>query len=111
VVYHWLKRAGRQHYCRRWFWITKDNDMKWLTLEADDCTWDVRVVSAQGEDPDTEVLEFDPRQPIRPPRRLVIARGSLPKMSEADLKAAYLKARPIGADFYGRPGKKMPDTR
>jgi hypothetical protein len=85
--------------------------MKFLTLEADGCTWDVRVVSAQGEDPNTEVLEFDPREAIRPPRRLVIARGALPKMTEAELRTAYLQARPIGADFYGRPGKKMPDTR
>lgn len=84
--------------------------MIWRTIEADGCTWEARVVSAQGEDPQTEVLEFVPRDKIRPTRRLVIERGVLPKMNDDQLRSAYLKARPIGADFYGRPGKRMPDA-
>lgn len=84
--------------------------MIWRTIEADGCTWEVRVISAQGEDPRTEVLEFVPREPIRPPRRLVIERGVLPNMKDDELRAAYLKSRPIGADFYGRPGKRMSDS-
>jgi hypothetical protein len=30
-------------------------------------------------------------------------------MDEAALKSAYLRARPIGGDYYGRPGKRMSD--
>jgi hypothetical protein len=31
-------------------------------------------------------------------------------MDEAGLRSAFLQARPIGGDFYGRPGKRMPDA-
>jgi hypothetical protein len=82
-------------------------------MEADGCTWEVRVVAAQGEqDPDTEILEFRPREAVttRPPRRLAVASGTVAKMKDDELRAAYLKARPIGADFYGRPGKRMHDA-
>jgi hypothetical protein len=31
-------------------------------------------------------------------------------MDDAALRAAYMKARPIGGDHYGRPGKHMTDA-
>jgi len=82
----------------------------WRTLEADGCTWEVRILSSEGQDPDHDVLEFRPREATRPPRRFVMKRSDLDQMTEEALRAAYLQARPIGGDFYGRPGKRMPDA-
>ena len=79
--------------------------MLWRTLKADGCEWEVGVVSSEEE----EIIEFRPKEATRPPRRLAIAKGELEKMDDAALKAAFTKARPIGGDFYGRPGKRMPD--
>jgi hypothetical protein len=81
--------------------------MLWRTLKADGIEWEVSVVSSEGE----EIIEFRPKEPTRPPRRLAVAKGALDKMDDAALKAAYTKARPIGGDFYGRPGKRMPDIK
>ncbi|HSJ06028.1 MAG TPA: hypothetical protein VK936_04950 [Longimicrobiales bacterium] len=79
----------------------------WKTIEADDCTWQVRSVT----DPDAgEVLEFHTEQGNRPVRRLVVKEGALESMSDADLRTAYMQARPIGGDHYGRPGKRMGDA-
>jgi len=84
----------------------------WRTLEADGCTWEVRSVvnttetTSQGE----YVLEFSTKEPNRPPRRVVIQAGSLEDMDETSLRSAYLQARPIGGDHYGRPGKTMSDA-
>jgi hypothetical protein len=79
--------------------------MLWRTLHADDCDWEVGVVSSEDE----EIIEFRPKAHTRPPRRLAIEKGALDNMDDDALRAAYLRARPIGADFYGRPGKRMPD--
>jgi hypothetical protein len=87
--------------------------MKWKTLEADGCTWEVRsLVNSPdtGAAPGEEVLEFTTLQANMPPRRVVVSAGSLEKMDEAALRSAYLKARPIGGDHYGRPGKRMSDA-
>ncbi len=82
----------------------------WRTLEADGCVWEVRVMASESPDvPDTEILEFRTKDP-RPPRRLAIQRGALTNMNHEGLQAAYRKSRPIGGDFYGRPGKRMPDA-
>ncbi|MEX2281976.1 MAG: hypothetical protein WEE89_05795 [Gemmatimonadota bacterium] len=82
----------------------------WRTLDADGCTWEVRVVASEATDePDTEILEFRTAAP-RPPRRLSVQRGALNSMTEDGLQTAYRKSRPIGGDFYGRPGKRMPDA-
>ena len=40
----------------------------------------------------------------------VVAAGSLEHMDEGALRAAYLRALPIGGDHYGRPGKRMTDV-
>lgn len=77
----------------------------WRTLHADDCDWEVGVVSSEGE----EIIEFRPVEPTRPARRLAVPPGSLADMDDEALKSAYTRARPIGADYYGRPGKRMSD--
>ena len=85
----------------------------WRTIDADGCTWDVRaVVNTADADhsQDQQVLEFSTKEANRPPRRIVVAAGSLEQMDETALRNAYLQARPIGGDHYGRPGKKMSDA-
>lgn len=87
--------------------------MKWRTLEADGCTWEVRsVVNSPdtGAAPNEEVLEFTTHQANMPPRRVVVRAGSLETMDDAALRSCYLRARPIGGDHYGRPGKRMSDA-
>jgi hypothetical protein len=41
---------------------------------------------------------------------VAIPKGSLANMDDAALKSAYTRARPIGGDYYGRPGKRMSDV-
>jgi hypothetical protein len=79
--------------------------MLWRTLHADDCEWEVGVVSSGDE----EIIEFRPKEATRPPRRLAVAKGALDAMDDDALKSAYVRARPIGGDYYGRPGKRMSD--
>ena len=83
----------------------------WRTIEADGCVWEVRAVHNPdlGTDPGRELLEFRPRDGNRPPRR-VIGSTSLDAMDETQLRSAFVQARPIGGDHYGRPGKRMSDT-
>lgn len=80
----------------------------WKTIEADGCTWQVRTVSSA--EADGEMLEFQTDQGNRPVRRLRVDEGALAKMDEAELRTAYMQARPIGGDHYGRPGKQMDDA-
>lgn len=87
--------------------------MRWKTLDADGCTWEVRSLvnsTDTGAAPDEEVLEFSTPEANMPPRRVVVAAGSLERMDDAALRSAYLRARPIGGDHYGRPGKRMSDA-
>ena len=79
--------------------------MLWRTLHADDCDWEVGVISSGDE----EIIEFRPKEHTRPPRRLAVAKGALESMDDNALKSAYTRARPIGGDYYGRPGKRMSD--
>lgn len=86
----------------------------WRKLEADGCEWEVRSVSrTEEEDPSVhgEILEFRPLDHLRPPRQLAVGPGALAGMDEAALRAAFRKARPVGGDYYGRPGKRMSDSR
>lgn len=83
--------------------------MSWRRINAEGAVWEVRAVTSEtqgGED----VLEFQPLERTRPTRRLVVPSGSLDAMDDTALAAAFLKARPIGAEHYGRPGKTMPDS-
>lgn len=84
--------------------------MAWRRIQAEGCEWEVRAVSSEaGATGDT--LEFQPLVKTRPIRRLSVPPGSLATMDEAALHAAFVKARPIGAEYYGRPGKQMPDMK
>ena len=90
--------------------------MSWRTLHADDCVWEVRATASGTEAEDAaagvrEILEFRAIGEIRPPRRIEVDAGVLARMSEAELMNAYRAARPIGGDYYGRPGKRMPDAK
>ena len=89
--------------------------MSWRRLEADGCDWEVRVIASEGEAPEggeaEEILEFSAIGAIRPPRRLLVMAGALEAMTDAELRAAHRQARPIGGDHYGRPGKRMIDSR
>lgn len=87
----------------------------WRRLQADGCEWEVRAVmheeaNGQGADPDArEVLEFRAVDGLRRPRRVAGAPG-LEALDDAALLAAFRRARPIGGDYYGRPGKLMSDV-
>ena len=91
--------------------------MSWRRLSADGCEWEVRAIASEGEAVASgaaereDILEFSAIGAIRPPRRLAVTAGALERMSDAELLAAHRKARPIGGDHYGRPGKRMPDAR
>jgi hypothetical protein len=87
--------------------------MEWKHITVDGVQWEVRAVSSElpgGGNGDEELLEFRSREATMPPRRVTIRRGALAGISEDDLRSAFLQARPIGGDYYGRPGKRMPDV-
>ena len=88
----------------------------WRRIDADGCEWEVSATAAttelghEGRPDAEEILEFRALDGVRPPRRLVVAAGALATMDEDALLSAYRQARPIGGDFYGRPGKRMGDV-
>ena len=87
--------------------------MQWKQITVEGVQWEVRAVSSElpgGGGGDEELLEFRSREATMPPRRVTIRRGALEGISEAELMSAFLQARPIGGDYYGRPGKRMPDV-
>jgi hypothetical protein len=87
--------------------------MEWKHITVDGVQWEVRAVSNElpgGVQDDEELLEFRPHVGTLPPRRVSVHRSALADMKEADLKSAFMRARPIGGDHYGRPGKRMPDA-
>ncbi len=85
----------------------------WRRFTAEGAEWEVRAIpsSAGVGEAAQEVLEFRSSDRNRPPRRLVVDSGALGEMDEPDLRSALLQARPIGGDFYGRPGNHMEDSR
>ena len=88
----------------------------WRRLEAEGAEWEVRAIPNSADVDGTaggsaqEVLEFRSSDGIRPPRRIVVDAGALARMDEDRLLSALRQARPIGADYYGRPGKRMEDV-
>ncbi len=87
------------------------NMMQWKRIQAEGCEWEVRAVAADAEAvPDEDILEFVPLDTTRPTRRLAVPAGALASMDDAALLAAHRQALPIGADYYGRAGKRMRDT-
>ena len=82
----------------------------WPTIDADGCTWQVRVISGADGSEDNDIIEFTPDDRTRPVRRLAIARGADEDLGETELHTAFRQSRPIGGDYYGRPGKRMRDA-
>jgi len=88
----------------------------WRHFDAEGAEWEVRAIPSTAdiggavEGPAREVLEFRSSDRNRPPRRLVVDDGALGGMDEPRLRSALRQARPIGGDFYGRPGKRMGDV-
>ena len=92
-----------------------DRSTRWPRIQEDGIEWEARVIAGpQQTDPgmggDDETLEFVCVDGSRQPRRLAVPAGSLPGMDEQALRRAYRRARPIGGDYYGRPGKHMNDA-
>lgn len=91
--------------------------MMWRRLHADGTDWEARIVArteigpAGAPDERSEVIEFHALDGMHPPRRIAVRQTSLAAMEESELRNAYRSARPIGGDYYGRPGKWMNDTR
>ena len=89
---------------------------RWRRIEEDGVEWEARVVPGPRQiDPDREgheeeVLEFVCVSGGRKTRRLAVRPGSLDEMDGEQLHRAYLQARPIGGDHYGRPGKTATDA-
>lgn len=88
----------------------------WRRLHADGTDWEVRIVArvergpAGSPDERSHLIEFRALDGLRPPRRIAVHAPSLAELDDAELRAAYRQARPIGGDYYGRPGKRMGDT-
>lgn len=83
--------------------------MAWRRMKAEGLEWEVRAVARDAASGGEDVLEFQPLEQRLPVRRLAVPAGALEAMDENALQAAFVQARPIGADYYGRPGKTMPD--
>ncbi|MGH7444014.1 MAG: hypothetical protein ACREKM_04015 [Longimicrobiales bacterium] len=83
--------------------------MAWRRLKAEGMEWEVRAVAREASSGGEDVLEFQPLEPRLPIRRLAVPAGTLESMDDTALLAAFGRARPIGAEHYGRPGKTMPD--
>lgn len=85
----------------------------WKRLHEDGAEWEARVVAGGGAaNPDAtgdDILEFVCLDGTRKPRRVALE-GPVTEMGEAELRRAYRRARPIGGDHYGRPGKPMQDA-
>lgn len=84
--------------------------MGWRRMNAEGMEWEVRAVAREESSGGEDVLEFQPLEQRLPIRRLAVPAGTLESMDDMALRAAFAKARPIGAEHYGRPGKTMPDV-
>ncbi|NIP81698.1 MAG: hypothetical protein GWM90_21765 [Gemmatimonadetes bacterium] len=90
-------------------------ERKWPHLEADGVEWEVRVVPGSdgmeaSQEPGQEVIEFVCLDGSRRVRQVAVPAGAIREMDEVALRTAYRKARPIGGDHYGRPGKRPVDA-
>jgi hypothetical protein len=95
--------------------MVKDGS-RWRRIHEDGAEWEARVVPSPGQTEaapgaDEEVLEFVCVDGSRRARQVAVAPGSYEAMDETALRHAFMKARPIGGDHYGRPGKRMDDAR
>lgn len=86
----------------------------WRRIRADGTDWEVRAIS-RGHEGVTDrggrgdILEFRPADGLRSVRRLAVPAGALMRMDDERLRIAFRESRPIGGDYYGRPGKPMND--
>jgi hypothetical protein len=88
---------------------------RWRRLEADGAEWEVRVVPGSdgkeaSQDPEQEVIEFVCLDGTRRTRQVAVPMGAVGGMDEPALRSAFRRARPIGGDHYGRPGKPTIDA-
>ena len=88
---------------------------RWRRLEADGAEWEVRVVPGSdgreaSQDPDQEVIEFVCVDGSRRARQVAVAADTVGGMDDGTLRSAFRRARPIGGDHYGRPGKPAIDA-
>jgi hypothetical protein len=88
----------------------------WRRIQQDGAEWEARVLAGPAEtDPDhdgeEELLEFVCIDGSRKSRQVAVPAGAYQGMDEKALQRAFLQARPIGGDHYGRPGKPMNDAR
>lgn len=92
-----------------------DTGARWRRINQEGAEWEARTVSGPAQtDPghqgdEEEILEFVCLDQPRQTRRLAVRPGSLAQMSDEQLHRAFVQARPIGGDHYGRPGKRMDD--
>lgn len=84
--------------------------MAWRRMNAEGMDWEVRAIAREESSGGEDILEFQPLEPRLPIRRLAVPADSLESMDDTALRAAFARARPIGAEHYGRPGKSMPDA-
>lgn len=64
---------------------------------------------ADADELSDEILEFRPVEGAFQPRRTVVPSGALDRMDDSELVSAFRRSRPIGGDYFGRPGKRMAD--
>ncbi len=86
----------------------------WRRIHEDGTEWEARIVPAPRQTEqelraDEELLEFVCVDGSRKPRQVAVPGGAYRDMDDDALHRAFVKARPIGGDFYGRPGKHMND--
>lgn len=86
--------------------MTKDRS-SWRRIHREGAEWEARVVPS---DVDREVLEFVCVDGSRKARQVAVEPGSYQEMDDQALERAFVQARPIGGDHYGRPGKHMDDV-
>jgi hypothetical protein len=94
--------------------MAKDQS-RWIRIQEEGAEWEARVIASPGQTEavpgsDDEVLEFVCIDGSRKARQLAVAQGSYESMDEEALHRAFLRARPIGGDHYGRPGKTTNDA-
>lgn len=87
----------------------------WRRIQDEGAEWEARIISSPGQmeavpDADQEVLEFVCVDGSRRSRQVAVEPGTYQDMDEGALRKAFVKARPIGGDHYGRPGKHMNDA-
>jgi hypothetical protein len=88
----------------------------WRRIREEGAEWEARVLPGPaavdpGREGEEELLEFVCVDGSRKARQVAVPTGSFQGMDDQALHRAFLQARPIGGDHYGRPGKPMDDAR